>query len=103
MAESISIPETKIETEISELLYVKRDDGNYGGWRTELLVEEITGKIEEKFLLCSYCGGMLRNACLSEKDGKQELECSICAPEDENKIIAQLNRDSVLEREVRFD
>ena len=88
---------------MAENMYVKRDDGNYGGWKTELLVEEITGKIEEKFLLCSYCRGMLRDACLFEKDGKQELVCSICVPKDENKIIAQLNRDSVLEREVRFD
>ena len=103
MAEIISIKKTKIETEISELVYVKRDDGSYGGWRRLLSVEEITGKIEEKFLLCSYCRGMLRDACLFEKDGKQELACSICVAKDENKIKAQLNRDSITEKEVRFD
>ena len=100
MAQLTAKTETTIESECVKVsLYVIRDDGSYGGWRTELLVEEIT-KIEAKFLLCNYCRGMLRDACLFEKDGKQELACSVCVPKDEIEIIAQLNRDSVLEREV---
>ena len=89
--------------EINKLVYVMQDDGCYGGWRTELLVEEIIGKMETKFLLCNYCGGMLRDACLFEKDGKQELRCSVCIPTDVNKQIAQLNCETVNEKQVRLN
>ena len=97
MAEKTSVPEPN--SEINKLVYVIRDDGSYGGWRTELLVEKITEK-EGKFLLCNYCRGMLRDACLFEKDGKHGVVCSLCIPKDVNKQIAQLNRETVNEKQV---
>ena len=101
MATSTAKTETNIESEfVKVLVYVIRDDGNYGGWKTELLVEEITNKIEAKFLLCSYCKGMLRDACLFEKDGKQELACSVCLPKDFVKQIARLNAETINEKQV---
>ena len=98
MAEKTSVPEPN--SEIHELVYVLRDDGSYGGWKTELLVEEITGKGEGKFLLCNYCRGVSRNACLFDKYDKQELRCSGCIQKDVNKQIAQLNREAVGEKQV---
>ena len=97
------IPEVRKYSEITNnLVLVIRDDGSYGGWRTELLVEEITGKVEAKFLLCNYCRGMLRDACFYKKDGKQELACSVCVSNDKDKQMADLNRDSVGERQVSY-
>ena len=101
MATSTAKIETNIESEfVKVLVYVIRDDGSYGGWKTELLEEKITNKIEAKFLLCSYCGGMLRDACLFEKDGKQELACSVCLPKDSAKQIAQINAETINEKQV---
>ena len=101
MAEKTSVPEPN--SEIHELVYVLRDDGRYGGWKTELLVEEITEKGEGRFLLCNYCVGMLRDACLFEKDGKHKVACSLCIPKDVNKQIAQLNRETVNDKQVSLN
>ena len=98
MAEKTSVSEPN--SEINKLVYVTRDDGSYGGWKTELLVEKISSKIEEKFLLCNYCRGMLRDACFYEKDGKHKVACSLCIPKDVNKQIAQLNSETVNEKQV---
>ena len=98
MAEKTSVSEPN--SEINKLVYVTRDDGSYGGWKTELLVEKISSKTEEKFLLCYYCGGMLRDACFYEKDGKHKVACSLCIPKDVNKQIAQLNRETINEKQV---
>ena len=32
----------------------------------------------EKFLPCSYYSGLVREACVMEKEGKQELRCCVC-------------------------
>ena len=68
-----------------------------------MLVEEISGKIEGKFLLCNYCRGMLRDACLTEKDGRPGVACSLCISKDTNKQIAQLNRETVNEKQVSLN
>ena len=101
MAEKTSVPEPN--SEINKLVYVIRDDGSYGRWRTELLVEEISGKGEGKFLLCNYCRGVSRDACLFEKDGKHKVACSLCIPKDVNQQIAQLNRETVNEKQVSLN
>ena len=101
MAEKTSVPETN--SEINKLVYVIRDDGSYGGWRTELLVEEITEDGEGRFLLCNYCRGMLREACFYEEDGKHKVACSLCIPKDVNKQLAQLNRETVSEKQVSLN
>ena len=98
MTEKTSVPEPN--SEINKLVYVIRDDGSYGGWRTELLVEEITEKGEGKFLLCNYCRGMLRDACSFVKDGKHGVACSLCIPEYVDKEMAELNRETVNEKQV---
>ena len=90
MAEKTSVPEPNSET--NKLVYVIRDDGSYGGWRTELVV-----------LFCNYCRGMLRDACFYEKDGKHKVACSLCIPKGINKQIAQLNRETVNEKQVSLN
>ena len=46
------------------LLYETREDGSSKGWRADLLVENLSSKVEEKLLLCNSCNGLLRDACL---------------------------------------
>ena len=85
-------------------LYVRKFSfyGYYGGWKSELLVETPRGAVEEKFLLCNHCRGVLRDACLYAIDGIQELRCSACIPLDEALIVAQLNREIINTRQVRI-
>ena len=78
---TLPVEDIQYSEEIEGLVY-KKLDGGYRGWRVELLVEQITSKLEEKFLLCSYCSALMRDACLQEKEGKQELRCLVCIPED---------------------
>ena len=66
-----------------ELLFVSRRDGNvtrYGGWKVELLVEEIVSVSEQKLLLCTLCKGMLRDTCVVTLDGKKQVRCKTCTP-----------------------
>ena len=66
-----------------ELLFVSRQDGDfirYGGWKVELLVEEIVSVSEQKLLLCVLCKGMLRNACAVTLYGKKQVRCRTCTP-----------------------
>ena len=56
------IPDYPIERDA--LLYV----GSTKGWRVDLLVEKLSSKVEEKVLLCSSCGGLLRDACIYEEE-----------------------------------
>ena len=81
---------------IDDLLYVKYN-GKHRGWRVQLLAEELMGKVEGTFLLCSLCGGLLRDAFMVIIGGEQELRCSLCIPSDANRNSARmnLNRDAV--------
>ena len=92
--------------EIRVLLYVKHPiPGSYEsfrGWKLDLLVEQPKGSVEKKFLLCSFCKGMLRDACLYQRHTIQELRCSVCIPRGVNNQIAQINRELINQRQVRF-
>ena len=102
MAESVYKPKDEIDSEgVEMLMLVRRDYGGYGGWRRELLVDWMLGEVEVKFLLCSYCRGILRDACLIEKDGKQELACSVCTPRGVKSQIALMSRETVDAKQVR--
>ena len=102
MPRKTSVPEHN--TEINKLVYVRRDYGCcYRGWRTELFVKKMTEDGEGKFLFCNYCRGVLRDACLFEQDGKHKVACSLCIPKYVNKQIAQMNRETVNEKQVSLN
>ena len=63
----------------------------------------VSGRVESRFILCNYCGGMSRDAYLTEKDGKQELRCSDCIPTVVNKQTVQLNRETVNDKQVSLN
>ena len=96
---TLPVEDIHYSEDIEGLVY-KRLDGSFRGWRVELLVEQITSKLEEKFLLCSYCSGLMRDACLLEKEGKQELRCLVCIPEGITWQPALLSRETINEKLV---
>ena len=88
--------------EMTTLLY-KEVNGRDRGWKVELLVEQLTSKLEELFLICSYCNGLMRDACLLLKEGEQELRCFVCIPEGVTWQHAQMNSEAVDEKLVSED
>ena len=75
--------------------------GRHGGWRAELCVTELNLS-EEKLLVCSLCKGILREASVFEVEGRQELRCAVCLPQDSDlSIQIPLHiRDVVNEKQV---
>ncbi|KAI6646450.1 TNF receptor-associated factor 4-like [Oopsacas minuta] len=63
---------------LEDLVYVKTQEGDYRGWRVDLLVENLSGKVEEELLRCNICDGLLREACLFQG----ELRCRVCIPNE---------------------
>ena len=96
---TLPMEETESSEEIEGLVY-KRLEGRYRGWRVELFEEQLTSKLEEKFLLCSYCSGVVRDACLLEREGKQELRCLVCIPEGVALQPGLMSREAVNEKIV---
>ena len=62
-----------VDSEEIDTLVYNILDGKYRGWKTELLVEQLLSKLEERFLLCSYCGALMRDACLLEEETGTEV------------------------------
>ena len=91
---------------IQDLLFVRKEDWDvisYGGWKKELLVEEIATKSEEKLLQCTLCKGMLRDACVIIVNGKKEARCDVCVANDYAagaRKIAELVRSVIDEKMV---
>ena len=96
---TLPVEETESSEEIEGLVY-KRLEGRYRGWRVELLEEQLTNKLEKKFILCSYCSGVVRDACLLEREGKQELRCLVCIPEGVAWQPVEMSREAVNEKIV---
>ncbi|KAI6661218.1 TNF receptor-associated factor 4-like [Oopsacas minuta] len=79
-----------------DLVYIKTEDGSYRGWRVDLLIDPLSNKMEEKFLLCSTCKGMLRDACLYEGF----LRCGVCIPEGVAWQPVIMNREIVSDKMI---
>ena len=87
---------TDYPEESDALLYVMSEDCNPKGWRVDLLVENLSSKIEEKLLLCSRCNGLLRDACICNG----AFMCQVCTPEDMASQPVEMNRTIVNEKMV---
>ncbi|KAI6658971.1 TNF receptor-associated factor 3 [Oopsacas minuta] len=79
-----------------DLVYIKTEDGSYRGWRVDLLIDNLSSKMEEKILLCSSCKGMLRDACFYEGD----LKCGVCIPEGVAWQPVKMNREIVSDKMI---
>ncbi|KAI6658973.1 TNF receptor-associated factor 3 [Oopsacas minuta] len=79
-----------------DLVYIKTEDGSYRGWRVDLLIDNLSNKMEEKILLCSSCQGMLRDACIYEGD----LKCGVCIPEGVAWQPVKMNRGIVSDKMI---
>ncbi|KAI6655285.1 hypothetical protein LOD99_11431 [Oopsacas minuta] len=79
-----------------DLVYIKTEDGSYRGWRVDLLVENLSSKMELKLLLCSSCKGMLRDACFYQ----EEFMCGVCIPEGVAWQPVKMNREIVSDKMI---
>ena len=85
---------TDYSVERDALLYVM-SDCKLKGWRLDLLVEKLA-ESEEKFLLCSSCNGLLRDACFYEEG----LRCAVCIPEGVALLPVKMNQTIVNQKMV---
>ena len=69
-----------IELLVRDYIWVKVREDVYGGWRTDLLCEEVNGS-EERLITCVGCRGLLREASGVKRGLKLELRCYTCIPE----------------------
>ena len=75
----MAVKEFPISENINDLVYVKCTDG-YRGWRVDLLAVKLENSLDEKFLLCMECGGLLREASVIVTEEQLELRCFACNP-----------------------
>ncbi|KAI6647636.1 TNF receptor-associated factor 4-like [Oopsacas minuta] len=95
MAEELEDTEERFWKE--DLVYVKTEDDSYRGWRLELLKEKLSSRVEEKLLMCTFCKGLLREACICQ----EEFKCRICIPRGAPWQPVKVNREIVNEKMIR--
>ena len=72
--DSVSKLNFEVEPDVvSDLCRVKRKEGEYGGYRKDILTENLTEK-EDMLLVCEICEGIMRDGCLSSS-GAQFCSC----------------------------
>ena len=79
--------------EINDILFLnnsKYNTGSHYGYRTNYLEQELTS-FEEAFLICKYCKGIARQACL--KDGN--ISCYVCMRNRQNVQPVDQSRKSI--------
>ena len=67
---------------------VKTRDGSYGGYKKDILTENLSDR-DNEFLVCGICRGIMREACLNTSSGEQF--CSCCEVRDPNSQIKRTN------------
>ena len=80
-ATSSSLPLNPTGGEIDRqrnLCRVETRDGSYGGYKKEILTENLSGR-DNAFLVCGICKGIMKGACLT---GSGEQFCSCCEVQD---------------------
>ena len=97
------------DDDTEDLLFVKKrgfnNHGSYGGWKRGLLAEHISAS-EQKLLVCTFCNGLMRNACVVFINNNREPRCEACIPKklkNKGHTEAELVRSVIDERRVRLD
>ena len=88
---------------IDSLLYVKRTNGRYGGWKFHILTKKLEFETEKMMLTCTVCMGLSRDPNLIQVSGKQQIMCSVCVPTSMSVGIlaaAQMNRFLINQKHV---
>ena len=75
-----NITESDFLFEIGRDCRVKKEDGKYGGYKLDILTENLTVR-EKVVLLCKQCDGIMKDACISSSGGHF---CSGCEKRDPN-------------------
>ena len=88
---------------IDSLLYVKRTNGRYGGWKFDILTKRIDVETEKMMVTCTVCTGLSRDPHLIQICGMQQIMCSVCVPCSMSVGIlaaAQMNRFLINQKHV---
>ena len=98
--ESNEMSSTTRDISKEELIYVpiNSDEENtpkYGGIKKDLLVKELS-ELEENYVVCSSCGGVLRGSIFTEKGYK----CSSCVSQADVKNSLEVEQPAIASIEV---
>ena len=87
---------------IDSLLYVKRMDEKYGGWKMELLTPKMESGSESVLLTCTSCRGLQRDASIVQTAETEEMVCSVCINPSivQGVIAARTNRSIINQKHV---
>lgn len=88
---------------IDALIYVKRTNGRYGGWKFDILTKKIDVETERIMVTCTVCMGLSRDPNLIQIGGIQQIMCSVCVPTSMSVGIlaaAQMNRFLINQKHV---
>ena len=77
-----------------QLLYIEIEKGGYGGYRQDLLANDIN-ELALDFYICTKCNGLLRNACIV--GAEQNLACEMCVVEGEISLPMIKSREKIPE------
>ena len=86
---------------IDSLIYVKRSNGRYGGWKFDILTKRINVETEKMMVTCTVCMGLSRDPNLIQVSGMQQIMCSMCVPSGVGILAAaQMNRFLINQKHV---
>lgn len=85
-----------VETTINDLLYVPLSGGGYGGYRLEILKQNLS-PMEQTLVVCSCCKGVMREASFSS--GRNT--CLNCCPQNEQSAPVDSIREIVMKLPCR--
>ena len=75
-----------------QLMLVELKDSGYGGYKQELLNDNLD-PLATKFILCHACNGLSREACSVGEE--QNIMCTTCVPDGASNIPMKQARESV--------
>ena len=75
-----------------QLILVEIKDSKYGGYKQELLNNNLD-PLATKFILCHACNGLSREACSMREE--QDIMCTTCVPDGASNIPMKQARESV--------
>ena len=76
-----------------QLILIETREDKYGGYKQELLVNNLNG-IEKELFICTKCHGIMSNACLIDVMD-QSLACEACLPDEKASIPMVKSRNNI--------
>ena len=94
MIEMASIKTYNATESIEQLLFIKIKQGEFGGYKQDWLINNLS-ELEIEFYICMRCNGVMRSACQIGEE--QMLVCEACAPLDHKPQPLAKSRKKIFE------